>query len=159
MAEKKPDDTEEKKPSAFKKFILLILLLGAGGGGAAAAGYAGLIPLPFFGSAEDENLPDLSKTVFIRLPKITIPLGESAKARYLSAKFSIETEKPYQKRVEALQPRLMDMFNTYLRAVEEKQLIDPGRFQSLQAQMLRRARLVAGDKAIKNILVQEFILQ
>jgi flagellar FliL protein len=53
----------------------------------------------------------------------------------------------------------MDMLNTYLRAVEEKELTNPERFQNLQAQMLRRARLVAGENAVKNLLVQEFILQ
>ncbi len=156
MADKKDG---AKKPGKLKKIIVMLVLLIALGGGAGFAAYSGLIPLPFFHADDKASMPDLETTVFVPLPKITIPLGENAKARYLSAQFSIETEKPYTKRIETLQPRLMDMFNTYLRAVEEKQLLEPSRFQSLQAQMLRRARLVAGEDAVKNILVQEFILQ
>lgn len=157
------DETEEteneekpKKKGGIMIAIILALVLGGGGG---AAGYMGFIPLPFFQSETEEKMPDITNTIFIPLPKIVVTLGEDAQAKHLRAQFSIETDPNYEERVNTLQPRLMDVFNTYLRVVEEKELTNPERFQNLQAQMLRRARLVAGEAAIKNLLVQEFVLQ
>ena len=151
------EDVIKKKGKGGLIIIIVGIVLALGGGG--MAGYMGLLSLPFGEQETKKNLPDISKTIFVPLPKIVIPLGENADAKYLRARFDIETEKAYAERITTLQPRLMDMLNTYLRAVEEKELSDPGRFQNLQAQMLRRARLVAGEAAIKNLLVQEFILQ
>ena len=119
----------------------------------------GYIPFPFGDNQGKDTMPDISKTIFLPLPKIIVTLGEDAQAKHLRAQFAIETDPNYEERVKTLQPRLMDVFNTYLRVVEEKELTNPERFQNLQAQMLRRARLVAGEAAIKNLLVQEFVLQ
>lgn len=149
------------KPKKSKLGLILIVLgiLLAGGGGV-AVGYLGLIPENLLsGEKNKSKLPSIDNTIFINLPAIIIPLGENANAKHLRAIFSVETDPNYKDRIEKLQPRLMDMLNTYLRAVEEKELINPERFQNLQAQMLRRARLVAGEDAVKNLLVQEFILQ
>lgn len=153
-------DTEDKPKKKGGMMIAIILALVLGGGGA-AAGYMGLLkPVSaLFGGETDEKMPDISNTIFIPLPKIVVTLGEDAQAKHLRAQFSIETDPNYEERVNTLQPRLMDVFNTYLRVVEEKELTNPERFQNLQAQMLRRARLVAGEAAIKNLLVQEFVLQ
>lgn len=152
------NDSSPKKSKLGIIFAILGILIACGGG--VAVGYLGLIPTDLFNKEnKQEKLPDIKNTVFIKLPPIIIPLGENAKAKHLKAVFSVETDKNYSERIDKLQPRLMDMLNTYLRAVEEKELTNPERFQNLQAQMLRRARLVAGESAIKNILVQEFILQ
>lgn len=156
---KDKENTSEEPPKKKKGMLIAIIIavLALGGGG--AAGYMGMIPLPFFKSAKEEKMPDISKTVFVELPKIVVTLGEDATAKHLRAQFSIETDPNYVERIKTLKPRLMDVFNTYLRVVEEKELLNPERFQNLQAQMLRRARLVAGEAAIKNLLVQEFVLQ
>jgi flagellar protein FliL len=164
MAQEK--DTKEAlnndaKPKKSKLGLILVIvgILLAGGGGV-AVGYLGLIPPDLLGKSKKEvKLPDIDNTVFITLPAIIIPLGDHANAKHLRAIFSIETDPNYTKRIDKLKPRLMDMLNTYLRAVEEKELTQPERFQNLQAQMLRRARLVAGENAIKNLLVQDFVLQ
>ncbi len=150
---------EKPKKSKFGLILVIIGILLAGGGGV-AVGYLGLIPHNLLEKSKEEvKLPDIDNTVFITLPAIIIPLGEHANAKHLRAIFSIETDPNYKKRIDKLKPRLMDMLNTYLRAVEEKELTQPERFQNLQAQMLRRARLVAGENAIKNLLVQDFVLQ
>ena len=159
MAENKEDNETEEKPKKKGGMLIAIILALVLGGGGGAAGYMGFIPLPFLQGDTDEKMPDISNTIFISLPKIVVTLGEDAQAKHLRAQFAIETDPNYEERVNTLQPRLMDVFNTYLRVVEEKELTNPERFQNLQAQMLRRARLVAGEAAIKNLLVQEFVLQ
>ena len=141
--------------------LLLILLVVFGGIGA-GAGYMGLLKMPGakdHGADAEQNMSDVSKTVFLDLPKVIVPLGDQAAAKHLAAEFVIETTREHAERIEKLKPRLMDMLNTYLRAVDEKELTDPSRFRQLQAQMLRRSKLIAGEVAVKNLLIQEFILQ
>jgi len=152
-----PDEPKKGKMGLIL-MIVGVLLAGIGG---VAVGYLGLIPASITGGSEEDKvpLPSIEETIFINLPAITIPLGQNARAKHLRAIFTIETNSNYEERITKLTPRLMDMLNTYLRAVEEKELTDPERFQNLQAQMLRRARLVSGERSIKNLLVQEFILQ
>jgi flagellar protein FliL len=164
MATKDTDKNNDNAPAPKKKgklgLILVIfgILLAAGGG--IAVGYLGLIPPALLGGSKAKaKLPNIEETIFVKLPPIIIPLGENANAKHLRAIFTVETDPTYENRIKKLQPRLMDMLNTYLRAIEEKELTNPERFQNLQAQMLRRARLVAGEGAVKNLLVQEFILQ
>lgn len=152
-------EAEGKKKKKSVKLILFLIIALIFGGGAGAASYFGMIKIPFMGETEKEKLPDISETVFYPLPQIIVALGENAKAKHLRAKFTIETDQQYLERIKNLEPRLMDILNTYLRVVEEKELLNPERFQNLQAQMLRRARLVSGEAAVKNILVQEFLIQ
>ncbi|MEM6602590.1 MAG: flagellar basal body-associated FliL family protein [Pseudomonadota bacterium] len=161
MADNDTDEQENvpvrrKKRGGLLILIVFTLFLSAVGGGAS---YMGYVDVPLIESKTVEKLPDLSNTIFVPLPKIVVTLGENAQAKYLRAQFAIETDPNYEERVKTLEPRLMDVFNTYLRVVEEQELTNPERFQNLQAQMLRRARLVAGEAAIKNLLVQEFVLQ
>ncbi|MFT6072267.1 MAG: flagellar FliL protein [Alphaproteobacteria bacterium] len=160
MTEATKENAEKPKKGKLGIILIILGILIAGGGGV-AVGYLGMIPAGLMGGNADKSvpLPSIENTIFIKLPPITIPLGQNAKAKHLRAVFSLETDSNYEERIEKLRPRLMDMLNTYLRAVEEKELTNPERFQNLQAQMLRRARLVAGESAIKNLLVQEFILQ
>lgn len=159
-ADKNDNNAAPPKKKGKLGVILVILGILLAGGGGVAVGYLGLIPPSLLGGGKPKaKLPSVEETVFVKLPPIIIPLGENANAKHLRAIFSIETEPTYEDRIKKLQPRLMDMLNTYLRAIEEKELTNPERFQNLQAQMLRRARLVSGEGAVKNLLVQEFILQ
>ena len=148
-----------KKRGGMKLVIIIALALAGIGAG---AGYMGVIKMP---GAHDvpadaeANMSDVSKTVFVELPRVIVPLGDQAAAKHLAASFVVETTKEHAERIDKLKPRLMDMLNTYLRAVDEQELTDPSRFRQLQAQMLRRAKLIAGETAVKNLLIQEFILQ
>jgi flagellar protein FliL len=164
-------EDNEKKSNSKMGLILIILLglIGVGGGG--VAGFMGLLPIPGLEASHEDpvamaahadekaGLPDISTLAFVDMPKIIVPLGEQANAHHLVAQFSIETTKEYKGRIEELKPRIMDVMNKYLRAVEEKDITDPLQFQRLQALMLNRVQLIAGEQALRNILVQEFILQ
>jgi flagellar FliL protein len=162
MAQEQDNSQNSAQKKSKLGLILVIIGIIFAAVGGVAVGYLGLIPASILGKDNPKVspvLPNIDNTIFIQLPPITIPLGQNAKAKYLRATFSVETDPNYEERIEKLRPRLMDMLNTYLRAVEETDLTNPNRFQNLQAQMLRRSRLVAGESAIKNLLVQEFILQ
>jgi len=122
MADETEETENEEKPKKKGGILIAIILALVLGGGGGAAGYMGFIPLPFFQGEAEETMPDITNTIFIPLPKIVVTLGEDAQAKHLRAQFAIETDPNYEERVNTLQPRLMDVFNTYLRVVEEKEL-------------------------------------
>jgi len=164
-------DEEPKKKSLIGKLIVPVIGLALAGGGGFAT-YSGMIDLPFIGgdSAASEGKggghggdmaginSDLD-TAFIALPPMVIPLGEHASARHLRAILHIETSPEEAAQVTLLQPRILDVLNTYLRAVEERDLETPTALSRLRAQMLRRVRLVAGAHRINDLLISEFVLQ
>ncbi len=50
------------------------------------------------------------------------------------------------------------MLNSYLRAVEVRQLEDPSALLRLRAQMLRRVQIVTGEGRVRDLLISEFVL-
>jgi flagellar FliL protein len=57
-----------------------------------------------------------------------------------------------------LLPRILDVLNGYLRAVELAELEDPDALVRLRAQMLRRIQIVTGQGMVRDLLVTEFVL-
>ena len=57
-----------------------------------------------------------------------------------------------------LRPRILDVLNGYLRAVEVAELEDPSALVRLRAQMLRRIQVVAGEGRVNDLLISEFVL-
>lgn len=55
-------------------------------------------------------------------------------------------------------PRIADVLNTYLRAVEVRDLEAPAATVWLRAQMLRRIQVVAGEGRVRDLLITEFVL-
>ena len=55
-------------------------------------------------------------------------------------------------------PRIVDVLNTYLRAVEVRDLEEPAAMARLRAQMLRRVQVVTGEGRVRDLLVTEFVL-
>ena len=57
-----------------------------------------------------------------------------------------------------LKPRVMDVLNGFLRAVEVQELEDPAALIRLRAQMLRRIQIVVGEGRVNDLLIVEFVL-
>ena len=70
----------------------------------------------------------------------------------------LEVEKKYLTEVELLKPRVLDVLNSYLRAVEIRQLQDPGALLKLRAQMFRRVQIATGEGRVRNFLITEFVV-
>lgn len=153
---------EEEKPKGGKGPLLgLVLSLALGGGGFFAA-YGGF--LPFLGSSgsNDEAAPEIMvatlPTEFVPIDRMIISLGSAADARHLNFGAALEVEPMYLEEVQNLMPRILDILNTYLRAVEEKDIETPSAMTRLRAQMLRRVNIVTGEGRVKDLLITEFVL-
>ncbi len=100
-------------------------------------------------------LPDIS---FVPVTPMVVSLGSNASSRHLRFTAELEVAKAYQPDVILLMPRILDVLNGYLRAVDAAQLEDPTALIRLRAQMLRRVQIVTGEGRVRDLLVTEFVL-
>lgn len=162
MAETDPAAEEPpKKKSKLPLLIGLILMLALGGGGFYAV-YSGLILAPHAPEVQahgdgHEALGPLGDVAFVALDPMVISLGNSG-ARHLRFSAQLEVPPAYQPDVELLRPRVMDVLNGYLRAVDIALLEDPSALMRLRAQMLRRVQIVVGEGRVRDLLIIEFVL-
>lgn len=164
------EEAEVKKPSKLPLIIGVVLAL-AGGGGGFYAVQSGLLG-PGGGSqtadhgdhasadpgdphVETKALPDVA---FVEVPPVLISLGPNAQSRHLRFRASLEVPTEYRSEVEGILPRVQDVLNSYLRALEARDLEAQGALVKLRGQMLRRVKLVAGEGRVRDLLVLEFVL-
>ena len=155
------DSVEEppKKRSKRPLLIGLVLMLALGGGGFFAV-YSGMI-LGHKESAHAEGEPRaeaLPEIAFVAIPSIVVTLGPEAGGRFLHFTAQLEVGKAYEADVQMLLPRILDVLNGYLRAVETKELEDSTALVRLRSQMLRRVQIVTGEGRIRDLLITEFVI-
>ncbi|MCB2115642.1 MAG: flagellar basal body-associated FliL family protein [Rhodobacteraceae bacterium] len=156
------DHAEEAPKKSSKKPLLigLVLMLALGGGGFYSV-YSGLI---LGGHAQDhaaaeaevpvEALPDIA---FVPIDPLVVSLGTET-GRYLHFSGQMEVAKAHQPDVTLLLPRVSDVLNGYLRAVDTAELEDPVALVRLRAQMLRRVQMVTGEGRVRDLLITEFVI-
>jgi flagellar protein FliL len=151
---------EDGTPARRGKAGLIIGLAGAlalGGGGFFAI-YAGLIdPAALTKTTAPAHSPAL-EVAFVPLDPIMISLPPGASARHLRFAGQLEVEPGLVDEVVTLMPRILDVLNTYLRAVDVRDLEQPASIARLRAQMLRRIQVVTGEGRVRDLLITEFIL-
>ena len=136
----------------------------AGGfGGGFFAVYAGMILKPESEADTAEILPEeevvtLPPVAFVEIDPLVISLGNGSGSRHLRFRASLEVEPQYQEDVTRLIPRVLDVLNSYLRAVEMRDIEDPSALLMIRAQMLRRIQIVTGGDRVRDLLIMEFIL-
>ncbi len=148
------------KSSKLPLVIGLVLMLGLGGGGFYAV-YSGLLLGSDEAAAEDEmaNAAEpMAATAFVELDPILVGLARADPRRQLRFEGHLEVHPEYAEEVQMLMPRIMDVLNSYLRAVELTDLRDPAALVRLRAQMLRRVQIVTGEGRVRDLLVSTFLL-
>ncbi len=156
------EDAVPRKSAKLPFLVGLVLMAAAGGGGFLAA-RAGLIPLPGGHGADTHDaagtaadpLPDIA---FVALEPMIVSLAGRDSGRHLRFTAQLEVNEQYQSEVQHLVPRVLDVLNSYLRAVDAKDLEDPSGLVRLRAQMVRRVRLVTGEGRVRDVLLTEFVI-
>lgn len=143
--------------------ILAVVALLLGGGGGFYATFSGMLALPGGGVDKKEEVVDkdhsLPPVAFISTGEMIISLGPTARSRHLLLEAELEVKPEYLADVELLRPRFLDVFNTYLRAVEERDLDDPGSLPRLRSQLLRRVQIVTGPDRVRDLLITRFVMR
>ena len=154
--------TENAEPKPKRSRALPVALVAAVllGGGSFAGIYTGLLPMPsaLMPGAAPADVPAAQAVAFVPLDEMVITLGPDSAARHLKVRLVVEVEPGTEETVGAISPRVMDVMNTFLRAVDEGDFEEPRRMMRLRAQMLRRVRMVAPPGTVRDVLVQEFVL-
>ena len=140
--------------------VVLAAVAGAGGFYAVSSGMILGTNAPGMDAAPNpEVAADLPDVVFVPMEAITVSLGPGAQAEHLRFRSQLEVPSGQASSVETLMPRIVDVLNAYLRAVEPSTLQEPDILARLRAQMLRRIRLVVGEGRVNDLLIMEFILK
>lgn len=160
-------DMQDAAPSPkrrSKKPLLLgaILAICGAAGGYAAVSTGAVAALtaekePEKEAHSDQGLP--SQTfAFVGLDPLVLSLPSSGGRDHLRFAAQLEVNPDYAAEVEAVKPRIVDVLNGYLRAVDLADLEDPAALMRLRAQMLRRIQVVTGPDRVKDLLIMEFVL-
>lgn len=174
-AEEDAGDTPAPKRKSKLLLFASIAALLAGGGGFYAV-YSGLLTLPFLGGgkaagaygeeaaaqgehgAENASPHQFEVGAFVHLEPLVIALGPQSRSQHLRVSLVVEVEPGREAEVEALLPRVVDILIGFLRAVDEREFELPRSMERLRAQMLRRVRLVTPVGSVRDLLIQEFLL-
>jgi len=157
------DESVPPKGGKMGLVIGLVLALLAGGGGFFAA-FSGL--LPFGGASEEQPVEqdaaetkELPGTVFVPLDPLNVSIRSSSRFRLLRFTGQLEILPEHAADIEQLKPRIVDVMNTYLNALEASHFEDPIAMIKLRAQLLRRIQIVTGKGRVQDLLIMEFVLQ
>lgn len=152
----------EKKGKKGLVFGLILALAGAGGGFYLTA--SGLLPIGLSGSPEKpatdgkhkapQALPDIA---FVDLPPVIVSVN-SGDSRHLKFHAQLEVDGDYAADVKKMLPRIIDVLNSYLRAVDLSDLEAPNALMRMRGHLLRRIAIVTGEGRVRDVLVMEFVL-
>ncbi len=142
--------------------ILGVILSLAGAAGGYYAAYSGLI-LPTQAASTNTANPDGVKpgwanVAYVPVEPIIISLPATSSAKHLRFSAQLEVAAQHQAEVIRILPRVVDVLNSYLRALEPSDIEAPDALIHMRAQMLRRIQIVTGKERVKDLLVMEFVL-
>ncbi|MCF6233703.1 MAG: flagellar basal body-associated FliL family protein [Rhodobacteraceae bacterium] len=178
MSDAVAEPKEEPVKSGKMPLIIGMVLALAGGGGGFYAATSGMIPFGktalegaqmdgdsnveiVTGDSTDglDQMPvPIGDIAYVEVDPITISLNGSQSARHLRFRAQLEVNADYEEDVMAIIPRVTDVMNSYLRALELHDLTGPLALTRLRAQMLRRVQVVTGNGRVRDLLIMEFVL-
>jgi flagellar FliL protein len=99
-------------------------------------------------------MPDVT---FVPVEPLIVSLSDRGSGT-LRFRAQLEVRSQYKTEVERLLPRVVDVLNSYLRAVAIEDIRNSAALVRLRAQMLRRVQIVTGGDRVSDLLIMEFIL-
>ena len=153
-----PQDVAPKKSSKKPLLIGLILaiLLGAGGFYATWSGL--ILGQKEVHAVEEHPVDSLPAIAFVPLDPLVISLGSDRESRHLKFTAQLEVNAAYADDVTHLKPRILDVLNGYLRALDVAEFDDSTALVRMRAQLLRRIQIVTGNGRVRDFLATEFVL-
>lgn len=173
----KTDDEEDGKAKGGKKKLIiiaavgLVLLIGGGAGGAWFLGVFGGKEEPEISAeaaeeaaklaAEEEAAKQSTQVVFVDMPDVLVNLQSAGqRARFLKLKVALEVEsEATAEAVKTLLPRVMDSFQTYLRALTMDEVNGPAGLHRLKEELTVRVNLALAPTRIDDVLIKEMLVQ
>jgi flagellar FliL protein len=133
----------------------LALILGGAG---FYAVWSGLVPGEPGHAAADAAPSPLKGIAFVPIDTMVVSLGADSGSEHLRFTAQVEVAAAAEADVTLLKPRILDVLNSYLRAIDTASIEDPQAMARLRAQMLRRVQIVTGEGRVRDLLITEFVL-
>lgn len=161
MSEEEINEEDPPKKSKMPLILGVVLAL-VGGGGGFYATWSGMI----LGGGDqkdaevhEEEVEDpFGDIAFVAVEPMIISVDAVPQSRLLRFRAQLEVPKSYEEDVTLVLPRVVDVLNSYLRALEVADLEDQAALTRLRAQMLRRVKVVTGQDRVNDLLIMEFVL-
>lgn len=153
-----PIDAEPIQKRSKLPLLLGVILAVVLGGGGFYASWSGLLLAPGAEAQAGGEAAALPEIAFVPIDSIVISLPPGGRSRHLKFTAQLEVAKTYAADVTLLMPRILDVLNSYLRAIDLAQVEAPGSIARLRAQMLRRVQIVTGEGRVRDLLITEFLL-
>jgi flagellar FliL protein len=156
MADISTDIAAPKKRSKMPMLLGLLAAIAFGGGGFYVMYFEVL------GTSHTEAphamVPIESDLAYVQIEPVVISLGPQSRAQHLRFAAQLEVVSAQHETVTSLLPRIVDVLNTYLRAVDSHELEEPSSLTRLRGQLLRRIKIVTGNDLVRDLLITEFVL-
>lgn len=153
-------DTPVEKPKRSRKGLILmigfVVVMAAAG---FSASFLGLVQGLLTGgeSAVDDHGETVGAPSFVPIEPITMVIPGSPPRQFrLSAQIEVGPDQAAS--VVALMPRVQNVLQGFLRAVEPDALADRAAWFDLRLQMLYRVRMVLGEATVRDLLITDFIV-
>ncbi|MFC6689103.1 flagellar basal body-associated FliL family protein [Jhaorihella thermophila] len=160
--------TEDKPRTTLPVGLILSLVLAAmGGTGGFFAVRAGILPVgkphataatheSGMSSHEEDAAPP--ETEFVSIDPMVVSIGYGRERMHLKFRAELEVNPEDAETFRHVMPRILDMLNGYLRALEPRDLEDPLALLRIRSQLLRRINLLGDGKTARNLLIVEFVV-
>lgn len=162
-----------KKPDAKKIVLFVVLPLFILAGVGAGLYFTGALDKFFVKEDVSEVVeektpaPKTAKTspglggFFLQIPDMMVNLSSTdSQPRYLRLSVQLELNSPEDvASVEAVMPRVVDQFQTYLRELRVRDLRGSAGIYRLQMELLARVNTAAYPVEVKDVLFQEILIQ
>ncbi|MDA7827260.1 flagellar basal body-associated FliL family protein [Rhodobacteraceae bacterium] len=110
-------------------------------------------------SSPSHVIPETAGTpAFVPIDPMTVSLEHGQKTHHLRFKAELDVPQGARNEVVAMMPRIVDVLNTFLRALSLEDIKHPSALTKIRSQMLRRVKIVLGDHRVNDILVMEFVV-
>ncbi|MGV6804954.1 MAG: flagellar basal body-associated FliL family protein [Ruegeria sp.] len=168
MTDVTADPEEEPKKGGKGTLLIGLVLAIVGAAGGFFAVQSGIVPVGGDSHAEtsadhaehleEALVPKVDDIAFVQIPTVVVSYARGGQRQILRFSAEIEVGKTAQPDVETLVPRIVDVLNSYLQALELDDIDEPMALTRIRAQMLRRIQIVAGREAVRDLLIMEFVL-
>ncbi|MGB3504102.1 MAG: flagellar basal body-associated protein FliL [Xanthobacteraceae bacterium] len=146
-------------PKSKRKLVIIaaavLLLLGAGGGG-------WFFFFNHHGEEKHAEAPAPKPPVFVDVPDILVKLAglPGARVQYLKIKVVLEVkDEPLVEKIKPTMPRLMDIFQTYLRELRATDLSGSAGLFRLKEELTKRVNAVISPGQVNAVLFKEVVVQ
>lgn len=159
MTDISSDENAIPKKGSKKKLLIFVVLSLLGLAGGFYLGWAGIV-----GGKEQqphENVESgevITAYSYISMDPIIISLPPTATSKHLRFRAELEVLPEFKSEIEGKMPRVIDIINGYLRAIEVDDFENRAVLYQLKRNILHRVSLVVGPKKVNSVLILEFIL-